>query len=106
MKGSLVDLPPEALAMVALHLGMLHLDVCKRVLTLRGHIGDLALDKDWFFVHYVGDNRSLVMKAEPVCLLLWYVPFGMCPLVCALWYVPLLVCASLAVPTSCMSISQ
>ena len=85
--------------MVALHLGMLYLDVCKRYLTLREHIVNLALDKDWFFVRYVGDNRSLVMKAEPVCLLLWYVPFGMCP-------VPLLVCASLAVPTSCMSISQ
>lgn len=70
MERSLVGLPPEALAIVALHSGRLCLYVCKRVLTLREHIVNLALNQDWQFIRYVGGNRSLVMKAMPFCMLL------------------------------------
>lgn len=69
MERSLVGLPPGALAIVALHLGAMCLYLCKRVLTYRENIMNVALSEDWQFVRYVGGNRSLMMKAKPSCLL-------------------------------------
>ena len=72
MAGSLLGLPHEALAMVALCSGRLFLCVSRQILTLRERIVDAALCEKWEFIRYAGGNRSLMMKAKPFCMSLCF----------------------------------